>query len=190
MLVQALNGFFYKNPVAYGKRSIMTCHDYGAHVCVAGGVSMKSARGRAGQALKEMEIKGKLLEGEGGKFLFGTDYTEGWKFEFVFRAPIPVPLDYESKTQEPAKGEFCAGFFSRFWDNEIVEHLQGLLVLPLLQRALLGEWIEGQEALLKRRLFRQCPDLRKAKSGLGVMRRIVWCLETHLGEELEDVHQS
>lgn len=98
--------------------------------------------------------------------IFGAGYGLGTRFEILLLESVPVPSQYDYKTHEPASGEDCWGFRTVFEEQEILDHLDNQITLPILKRALLGDW-SSNDSLLKRRLYKQHPELRGLKSGSG-----------------------
>lgn len=167
MLVQATDRKFYKKPIFMTPTGVVVTDDYGARCAVraARNSSEVSARSRAQRFLRDVGINAKILEGCrcDEPILFGSNLEYGYDFDIVFRAMIPVPEIFEAKVDEPAKDESCAGFKTDFWVADLCDYMLGNLTLPLLNRALLGEWIDGEVKLVRRRLLKQAPFLRGVK---------------------------
>lgn len=162
MLIQATDGWFYKNPSFIGDRVVV----HGLTL------SVKGSRSLGVSLLRALEIKGRLTGGEECTAIFGSGYGPGTQFQIALTEPIPVPRQYDCKTPEPASGEDCWGFRSLFVEDELVDHLTGRIKLPVLGRALLGDWV-ANDTLVKRRLYKQYPHLRELKSGTGRL-AVLW----------------
>src|SRR3954469_13842828 len=120
MLVQATDGWFYKNASFVGPRVVV----HGLEITVRGpralGVSL----------LRGLEIRGRLVGGEECTAIFSNGYGPGTRFQILLLDPIPVPREYQYKTAEPAIGEDCWGFCTEFREDELLQCLAGQISLP------------------------------------------------------------
>jgi hypothetical protein len=163
MLIQAVDGGYYQDAVLYGKQCFAAFVENLPAVCVRadhGRTTITSARKRALAAVKELGLHGKLQDGMYEETLiFPSGLCAGYSFGFLPRAAIPKPETYRSRVIEPRWDDNVFGFWTHFRLEDLATLLLGRCKLPLLNRALLGEWIEDPP-LLKRRLLRQVPQLR------------------------------
>jgi hypothetical protein len=185
MLVQATDGFYYKEVVITAPNGLVMLLDEVCAVVVRvhRNTSEVAARSRANKLVRELGMTGKVLEGHmEAVFLFPDGLDAGYQFDFVPLAPIPVPAQFSCRVSEPCSGEMCCGFWTDFKLCDIIDFLNERCTLPLLERALLGEWITGQRSLVKRRLFKQHPRLRDIRGELWhsdapVRVRVTWDLK-------------
>ncbi len=162
MLVQALDGYFYKNPILYGSIGMIDFTELIGRVIVPcrPEAAEHTVRRRANALVREIGIKGRLRErSDIGTFVINGSAVHGMAFHYVLLGPIP-PESLCIRIMEPREHEDCFGFVSEFYVADLVDWLNGGERIPLLERALLGEWGISNPRLVKRRLFQQHSWLR------------------------------
>jgi hypothetical protein len=180
VLVQALDGLFYKDVIIYGNSGTI---DFSSHIgrvivpCRSGSSEL-AGRAKANKLIRELGVTGRLLErSDEGIFIVNGVAVPGMAFDFLLLGPLAAPGSMFLSVMEPREHEEVFGFFSDFYVSDLVDCLNGGSRLVLLDRALLGMWASNT-ALVKRRLFAQHPGLRGIRKldDTATKLRVSWCV--------------
>ncbi len=152
MLVQASDGLFYKGLIGSSNLGVISFIDQPSAL-VPG--PMASSRRKANALLRDLGISGRLLEAELAIGVVNSRLVHGVEYDFKLRAApmLNSSWSWEAYVSSPTRDAECIGFWSDFWKTDLLDVMEGRLRIPLLERALLGEWMIDTP-LLRRRLFR------------------------------------